>query len=97
MGTRVFKSIGRCRVLEVLGMAGLVLTGLAWAAACNSPASPERPPTSTPRYTFGLYDNFEKESVDSQLWSFPDLRGVEIREESSGNRYLEVIDNVLGM
>jgi hypothetical protein len=79
------------------GKAFLVLALFAALCSCNSPASPKRPPTSTPRYTFGLYDNFEKESVDSMLWSFPDLRGVEIREESSGNRYLEVIDNVLSM
>jgi hypothetical protein len=79
------------------GKAFLVLALFAALCSCNSPASPERSPTSTPRYAFGLYENFEKDAVDSMLWSFPDLRGVEIREESSGNRYLEVIDNVLAM
>jgi hypothetical protein len=94
MGTNVFKSIGRCRVLEVLGTAGLVLAGLAWAAACKSPAASEKPdPIIT--YTYGLIDNFESGTIDSTIWRSNEPRALSIKQDNTGNRYLESNNSLL--
>jgi hypothetical protein len=89
MGTNVFKSIGRCRVLEVLGTAGLVLAGLAWAAACRSPASAQ-PPENILRYAYGLIDDFESGAVSASRWYSETLNATTIKVDKTGNHYAQI-------
>jgi hypothetical protein len=94
MGTKAFKTTGCCRVLEFLGMAGLVLASVAWAAACKSPAASEKPETII-TYTYGLIDNFESKSIDSNKWYSVTPKGIFIKQDGTGNNYVEIRDNAL--
>jgi hypothetical protein len=107
MGTRSIDNIqdgavrglaeSRFRPFKAFGLAAFILFGLSWLADCRSPTSPERSITNPSVHAFGLYDDFDSGSIDSSLWYCTDMRGIEIPDDGSGNKHLEMTDNILMM
>jgi len=62
--------------------------------SCKSPSSPYTAPCPEPGspYTYGLYDDFESDSINSRLWGDPGFSWGEItiKDDGTGNRICEI-------